>query len=376
MSSAASRSTGSRLFASISLRGLTLDNRIVYSPMGQYMADPQGAATDWHAVHLGMMSLSGAGLIFTEATAAEPRGRDAPTSLGLWTDAHEAALKNAIDICKRYAPAKHAIQLWHSGRKGSMATPFETWRQLAIEDGGWALVSPSNRKFPGRDNPLVTPDADELASIAENFARSAERAARIGYDLLELHCAHGYLLHSFLSPLSNHRTDRYGGDLNNRMRFPLEAFAAVRRAWPEDRPMGVRISATDWVDGGWSLEDSLVFAARLKEMGCDYITPSSGGSDPGQAIVMGPGYQIEFAAAIRKIVGIPTMAVGMITEPALAEHVVASGEADMVALGRGLLNDPRWPWRAAEILGGEIAHPPQYMRGDRQVWRYSSALKK
>lgn len=365
------------LFSPIALRSVELANRIVYSPMGQYMADRTGAATDWHKIHLGMMALSGAGLIFTEASAVAPLGRDAPTSLGLWTDAHEEALAGVIETCRRYAPAKHAIQLWHAGRKGSMDIPWHGWRQLPEEEGGWPQTAPSPIAFPGRTNRLTVPTAGELDEIAGQFAQSAKRAARIGYDLLEIHCAHGYLLHSFLSPVSNRRDDEYGGSLENRMRFPLQVVAAARAAWPAERPMGVRISATDWIEGGWSLDDTLAFCTRLKALGCDYVTASSGGSDPGQKIALYPGYQVDFAAEIRRATGLATMAVGLITEPGHADYVVRSGKADMVALGRGLLRDPRWPWTAADALGGSITHPDQYLRGGgRTVWRYSSALKR
>lgn len=364
------------LFSPFRLRGVELENRIVYSPMGQYMADREGAATEWHKVHLGMMALSGAALIFTEASAVGPLGRDAPTSLGLWTDRHEEALAGVVQTCRQFAPARHAIQLWHAGRKGSMDVPWERWRQLPESEGGWPLTAPSGIAFPGRSKPLLVPSADELAEIAEQFAQSAQRAARIGYDVLELHCAHGYLLHSFLSPLSNRRDDAFGGSLENRMRFPLQVAAAVRKVWPAERPLGLRISATDWIDGGWTLDDSVVFCTRLAALGCDYVTASSGGTDPSQKIRLYPGYQVDFAAEIRRRAGIATMAVGLITEPGHADYVVTSGKADMIALGRGLLKDPRWPWKAAEMLDGAIRQPKQYMRGGKSVWQYSSALKR
>jgi len=364
------------LFSPIALRRVELANRIVYSPMGQYMADRSGAATEWHKIHLGMMALSGAGLVFTEAAAVAPLGRDAPTSLGLWTDEHEEALAGVIETCRRYAPAKHAIQLWHAGRKGSMDIPWHGWRQLPEGEGGWPLTAPSEIGFPGRTNRLTVPTADVLAEIADQFAQSARRAARIGYDVLEIHCAHGYLLHSFLSPISNKREDDFGGSLESRMRFPLQVVAAVRQAWPSERPLGVRVSATDWIEGGWSLEDTIGFCSRLEALGCDYVTASSGGSDPGQKIALYPGYQADFAAEIRRATGLATMAVGLITDPGHAEYLVKSGKADMIALGRGLLRDPRWPWTAAEVLGGKISHPDQYMRAGKTVWRYSSALKR
>ena len=364
------------LFSPITLRGLELVNRIAYSPMGQYMADRAGAATEWHKIHLGMMSLSGAGLIYTEAAAVGPLGRDAPTSLGLWTDEHEEALAKVVETCRRYAPAKHAIQLWHAGRKGSMDIPWDGWRQLPPEEGGWLLSAPSSLAFPGRTNPLLVLEAADLEEIAGQFAQASARAARANYDLLEIHCAHGYLLHSFLSPISNRRSDAFGGSLENRMRFPLAVFAAARKAWPEDRPMGVRVSATDWIEGGWSIEDTITFCTRLRSLGCDYVTASSGGSDLSQKIRLYPGYQVDFAAEIRRRTGMPTMAVGLITEPGHADYIVRSGKADMVALGRGMLRDPRWPWTAAEVLGGAIDHPAQYKRAGKTTWQYSSALKR
>ncbi|MBX3530328.1 MAG: NADH:flavin oxidoreductase/NADH oxidase [Rhizobiaceae bacterium] len=365
------------LFSSIALRGLELENRIVYSPMGQYMANRDGSATEWHKIHLGTMALSGVGLVFTEAAAVSALGRDAPTSLGLFTDAHEEALAGVVETCRRYAPAKHAIQLWHAGRKGSMDIPWHGWRQLPPEEGGWLLSAPSPVGFPGRTNPLKVLDKDDIGEIVQQFARSATRAARASYDLLEIHCAHGYLLHSFLSPVSNRREDEFGGSRENRMRFPLAVFEAARKAWPADRPMGVRVSATDWIDGGWDIEDTIAFATRLKALGCDYVTASSGGSDPSQKIRMFAGYQVDFAAEIRRRADLPTMAVGLITDPGHADYVVRSGKADMVALGRGLLREPRWPWHAAEMLGGSIHHPDQFMRGGKTtVWQYSSALKR
>jgi len=366
----------SYLFSPITLRSLTLDNRIVYSPMGQYMSDDDGAASDWHLIHLGMMSLSGAGLVFTEATAVEPRGMHSPHGLALWTDRHEAALKRVIDSCRRYAPAKHAIQLWHVGRKGSVGDPWDGSRYIPREKGGWPVVAASPLPFAGRDDIPVAPDEDGLNAIEASFVQAAQRAARIGYDLLELHCAHGYLLYSFLSPISNKRTDRWGGDLEGRMRFPLRVFKAVRAAWPEDRPMGVRVSATDWFPGGWTVEDATAFARELKALGCDYVTPSSGGSTPEQKIKMGPGYQADFATAIRTGSGIATMAVGLINDPRFAEYLVSTEKCDMVALGRGLVENPRWPWDAAKVLEASVPHPKQYMRGEKPVWLYSSATKR
>lgn len=350
------------------MRSVELSNRIVLSPMGQDSAD-HGMATDWHMIHLGSAAVSGPGLIFTEATAVLPEGMSSPGTLGLWNDAQERALKRVIDACRRYSPARHGIQLWHAGRKASLRVPAEGGKELPVADGGWGVVGPSDHPYPGRQNPLHALTEPDLEKITRAFVESALRAARIGYDVLELHCAHGYLLHSFLSPVSNRRTDRYGGDLEGRMRFPSALIKAVRQAWPDHLPMGVRISATDWIDGGWALEDSVVFAAELKRIGVDYVTASSGGSSPEQRIRPAPGYQVRFAETIRCDAGIATMAVGQIWEPHFAEFVVSSGSADLIAIGRGLVAEPRWVWRAAESLQGEVAYPVQYTRCIPQFMR-------
>lgn len=352
----------SHLFSSFRLRDLTLPNRIVYSPMGQDAADQQGVASDWHMIHLGSMSLSGAALIFTEATAIEAQGMSTPRTLGLWNDAQEEALKRVIDASRRYSTAKHAVQLWHAGRKASLREPGTGTGELPLEEGGWRLAGASGLSYPGRNNPLDMLDEEGLARVRNAFVNSARRAARIGYDLLELHGAHGYLLHSFLSPLSNTREDGYGGDLAGRMRFPLEVIRAVRAVWPDERPMGIRISATDWIEEGWTIDDSVHFARAAKEAGCDYVTASSGGSSPAQKINVSPGYQVKFAERIRRDAEIPTIAVGQVWEPHFAEFVVCDGHADLVALGRGLVSDPRWPWRAAEALQGEVDYPIQYSK--------------
>ncbi|MFG1347780.1 NADH:flavin oxidoreductase/NADH oxidase [Xanthobacter autotrophicus DSM 431] len=349
------------LFSPISLRSVTFDNRIVVSPMGQYSADEDGLATAWHLMHLGHLALSGAGLLFTEATAVEPRGRVSGRCLGIWSDAHVAALAPVIDFCRRHGGAKLGMQLAHSGRKGSVTVPWEKQVGMAGGAGGWLLASPSAEPYPGRPVPEAL-DAEGLARVRDAFAAAAARADRAGFDMIEIHNAHGYLLHSFLSPHANLRTDAYGGSRENRMRFPLEVFEAVRAAWPDHKPLGVRVSATDWTEQGWTPDDTVAFASELKARGCDYVCASSGGSSPHQKIPVAPGYQVPFAEQIRREAGIPTMAVGLITQPQQAEDILSGQQADFVALGRGILYEPRWPWHAAEHFGEEVFFPPQYER--------------
>jgi 2,4-dienoyl-CoA reductase-like NADH-dependent reductase (Old Yellow Enzyme family) len=350
------------LFSPLTLRSLGLENRIVVSPMAQFMADESGNATDWHLMHLGTLAVSGSGLLITEATAVEPRGANTVNYLGLWSDSNEQALKRVVDFCRRVAPIKLGVQLHHAGRKASVNKPWEAQGEIRIGHGGWAVISASNTPYPGRSNPVEVPDEDGLARIKKTFTDAARRAVRIDFDLIELHFAHGYLLHSFLSPLTNLRQDRYGGDLEGRMRFPLEVYRAVREVWPEERPLGVRISATDWIDGGWNVADSVVFARELKGLGCDYIAASSGGLAPEQKITVGPGYQVPLAERIRRDAGVVTIAVGLLHEPKFAESVLVEGKADLIALGRGMLANPRWPWRAAEILGANLRYPLPYAR--------------
>jgi 2,4-dienoyl-CoA reductase-like NADH-dependent reductase (Old Yellow Enzyme family) len=348
------------LFTPLRLRSLELANRIVVSPMAQYSAD-DGEATDWHLMHLGNLAVSGAGLVIVEATSIEPRARVSPYCLGLWSDRHEAALARIIEFCRQHGSSRIGIQLMHAGRKGSVGAPWQGQKEVAAEAGGWKTVSCSDVPYPGRSATQAMSKGD-LSAVRQRYVDAAVRANRIGFDLLELHNAHGYLLHSFLSPLSNHRTDEYGGSLQNRMRFPLEVFRSLRDTWPADKPLGVRISASDWTPGGWDLADSIVFARELRAMGCDYITASSGGSSDEQTIPVGPGYQLPFAEAIRREAGIPTMGVGLITEPDQAEAALQEGQVDMVALGRAMMYRPRWTWHAAERLGVDAYFPPQYAR--------------
>ncbi len=343
----------SHLFSPLPLRGLTLQNRITVAPMCQYSAQ-DGAANAWHLVHLGGLAQSGAGLLCIEATTVEAAGRITPGCLGLWDDATEAALARTLAAIRPYSKVPIAIQLAHAGRKGSSRVPWDGGTQIALADGGWLTSAPSALPHaPGETAPVAL-DESGMARLREAFAEAARRAARLGLDAIEVHGAHGYLIHEFLSPIANRRTDTYGGSLENRMRFPLEIFDAVRAAFPAQKPVGVKISATDWVEQGWDIEQSIVFAAALKARGADWITASSAGISPLQKIPVGPGYQLPFARAIRAATGLTTSAIGLITEPAQAEDIIADGTADLVALARGMLYDPRWPWHAAAALGAQI----------------------
>ena len=349
------------LFSPFQLRSLTLPNRIVVSPMCQYSAD-DGCATDWHMMHLGTLALSGAAMLCIEATAVEAIGRITPGCLGLYDDATEAALKPVLAAIRKHSKIAVAMQLAHAGRKASSHRPWQGGQQIPLSEGGWLAEGPS--ALPHKDGELAPHALDEagLRRIRDAFVASAQRALRLGIEAFEIHAAHGYLLHQFLSPVANMRADAYGGSLENRMRFPLEVFDAVRAAVSDAIPVGVRVSATDWVDGGWDVDQTVAFARELKTRGADWIDVSSGGVSPLQKIALGPGYQVPFARAVKKATGLPTMAVGLITGAQQAEDIVASGEADMVALARGFLYDPRWAWHAAAELGGSVSAPPQYWR--------------
>lgn len=351
----------STLFSPIQLRDLKLSNRIMVSPMCQYSA-VDGSATDWHFTHINSLALSGAAMFCIEATHVEAIGRITPGCLGLYSDDNEAALKSILASVRKHSRAAVAMQLAHAGRKGSSARPWDGGQLLSPSEGGWQTVAPSAVPHKDSEAPPVALDDAGLARIRDAFVASAKRAERLGIDALELHGAHGYLMHQFLSPISNKRTDRYGGSLENRMRFPLEVYDAVRAVFPEHKPIGMRVSSTDWVDGGWDVQQTIEFAKELKKRNVDWIDASSGGVSPLQRIALGPGYQVPFAQAIKEATGVVTMAVGLITEARQAEQIVASGKADMVALARGMLYDPRWGWHAAAELGGEVAAPPQYWR--------------
>ena len=349
------------LFSPIELRGLKLPNRIMVAPMCQYSAE-NGEANDWHFTHINMLSLSGAAMFCIEATHVEAIGRITPGCLGLWNDATEAALKPILASVRKHSKAAVAMQLAHAGRKGSSHTPWNGGQLIPPGDGGWQTVAPSAVPQKEGEAPPVALDDAGMARIREAFVAAAKRAERLGIDALELHGAHGYLLHEFLSPIANKRTDQYGGSLQNRMRYPLEVYDAVRAVFPERKPIGVKVSATDWVDGGWDLAQTIEFVKELKKRGVDWIDVSSGGASPLQKIPLSPGYQVPFAQAIKEATGVTTMAVGLITEAKQAEEIVASGKADMVALARGMLYDPRWGWHAAAELGGRVDAPPQYWR--------------
>jgi 2,4-dienoyl-CoA reductase-like NADH-dependent reductase (Old Yellow Enzyme family) len=352
----------SQLFQPLDIGTLRLANRIIIAPMCQYSAR-EGSAGDWHLIHLGHLALSGAGLLIVEATAVSAEGRITAGDLGLYSDANEAALARVLGAVRASSPIAIGMQLAHAGRKASSRAPWQGGAQVPLgEPGSWRAVAPSALPHaPGEEPPLAL-DAAGLQKIRDDYARAARRAARLGLDGLEIHAAHGYLLHQFLSPIANRRSDDYGGSLENRMRFPLEIFEVVRAAFPADKPVWARISATDWVPGGWDIEGTVALSQALKARGCAAIHVSSGGVSPQQSIALGPGYQVPFAQRVRAEVGLPTIAVGLITEAEQAETIIASGEADAVSLARAMLYDPRWPWHAAAKLGARVAAPPQYWR--------------
>jgi 2,4-dienoyl-CoA reductase-like NADH-dependent reductase (Old Yellow Enzyme family) len=349
------------LFSSFPIRKLVLPNRIVVSPMCQYLA-VDGKPTHWHLIHLGTMAQSGAGMLCIEATAVEPAGRITPGDLGLWDDQTEAALRQVLQGVRQDSNVAVTIQLAHAGRKGSSRVPWEGGELISPDAGGWTTFAPSPIAQKEGETVPQALDANGLARIREAFAAAARRAHHLGIDGIEIHGAHGYLLHQFLSPLSNRRTDRYGGSLESRLRFPLEVFEAVRATFPDDKPVGFKVSATDWVEGGWDLEQTIELARELKKRGADWITVSSGGVSPLQKITLKPGYQVPFAQAVKSATGINTIAVGLITEAQQAEEIVTSGKSDLVALARGMLYDPRWPWHAAAELGATVDAPPPYWR--------------
>ncbi|MGZ3158694.1 MAG: NADH:flavin oxidoreductase/NADH oxidase [Burkholderiaceae bacterium] len=359
----------SHLFAPLQLGELRLSNRIVIAPMCQYSAE-DGSATDWHMMHLGHLALSGAGLLIIEATAVSPEARITPQDLGLYSDQNEEALSRVIAAIRKYSPIPLAIQLAHAGRKASCHLPWEGGVQIPpSQQDGWQTHAPSAVPFNQGDNPPVALDRAGLDQVRDDFVKTARRSVSLGLDGIELHAAHGYLMHEFLSPLSNQRTDEYGGSLENRMRFPLEVFDAVRAAVPAKLPVWVRVSATDWVPGGWDIEGTVAFSKQLKERGCAAIHVSSGGLSPAQQIPLNPGYQVPFAQRVKAEVGLPTFAVGLITEPEHAESIIANGEADAIAMARAMLYDPRWPWHAAAKLGAQVTAPKQYLRSQPREYK-------
>jgi NADPH2 dehydrogenase len=340
--------------------GITLSNRIVIAPMCQYSA-VNGEANDWHLVHWGNLLNGGAGMFTIEATAVLPEGRITPSCLGLWDDRTEAKLADTLQRARKLAPQTAVcIQLAHAGRKASSAVPWEGGQLLSAAQGGWSPYGPSALPQLPDEAPPVAMDAAELARVREAFVAAARRADAMGMDAIELHSAHGYLLHQFLSPLANQRADAYGGSLENRMRYPLEVFAAVRAAF--QGVLGIRVSASDWVEGGLTADEVTEFARRLKALGCDFIHVSSGGLSPLQKIAIGLGYQVHFARQIRAATGMVTTAVGLITDPHQAEAILQAGDADLVALARAFLYQPRWGWQAAAALGGAVHANPVYWR--------------
>lgn len=348
------------LFTPLTIRDVRLRNRIAVSPMCQYSCE-DGFATDWHMVHLGSRAVGGAALVMVEATAVEPRGRITYGDHGLWKDEQIDMLARIARFIKGQG-AVAGIQLAHAGRKGSCRVPWEGGACIAMAEGGWQTVAPSAIGFREADTVPEALSTQDITALTQAFVAAASRALKAGYEVLELHAAHGYLLHEFLSPLANQRTDDYGGSFDNRVRWLLEVAGAVRAVWPERLPLFVRISATDWAEGGWTEEDSVRLSALLREKGVDLIDCSSGGMVPQAHIPTDPGYQVPFAERIRRETGILTGAVGLITEPQQADAIIRSGQADIVLLARALLRDPYWPLHAAQALGAEVVPPVQYGR--------------
>ena len=350
------------LFQPLRLDGLALENRIIVAPMCQYSAR-DGEATDWHMMHLGQLAMSGAGLLTLEATAVSPEARITAGDLGLWDDGTERALAKVLDAARDYAPVPVCIQIAHAGRKASSEPPWRGGHQVAPDSPrGWLTEAPSALAHAEGEVAPRALDREDMKRIRDGFAATARRAVRLGIEAAEIHAAHGYLLHQFLSPLSNQRTDAYGGSLENRMRFPLEVFEAVREAFPVGQPVWARVSATDWVEEGWEVEQTVAFAEALKARGAAAIHVSTGGVSPRQKIAIGPGYQVPFAERVRAATDLVTIAVGLITEPRQAETILAEGKADAVSLARALLYNPRWPWHAAAELGAQVRAPKQYWR--------------
>jgi 2,4-dienoyl-CoA reductase-like NADH-dependent reductase (Old Yellow Enzyme family) len=357
------------LFSPLRLAELTLANRIVVSPMCQYSAN-DGVASDWHMTHLGMLSNSGAALLVFESTHVERGGRITHGCLGLYSDACEAALERVVAHCRRIGTAKLAIQLSHAGRKASAQRPWEGGKALSPAEDPWPTMAPSAIPFgPGWHRPRAMSEAD-MRQVREAFVDAARRAVRIGFDAIELHLAHGYLLHGFISPVSNTRNDEWGGSLEARLRFPLEVVRAVRAVMPRGTPLGARLTGSDWLDGGLTVADAVAVAKALKAVGLDYVDVSSGGvsAESQISVPKSLGYNVPLADEVRRQAGLPTRVVGLIVSPQQAESIVAAGHADMVALARALLDDPHWAWHAAQALGAEVARPPQYQRAAPALW--------
>ena len=349
-----------KLFSPLKIRGVEFKNRIFVSPMCEY-SSIDGLPTDWHLVHLGSRAVGGAALVIVEATAVCPEGRISPSDSGLWSSRHAKAFLPITRFIKEQGSVP-GIQIAHAGRKASTPAPWDSGKSVPIENGGWTPLAPSAISFDESSPSPREMSAEDIKNTVRQWRRAAKLALLAGFETLELHFAHGYLVHSFLSPLSNKRTDNYGGSLRNRMRLALQIATAVRKVWPENLPLFARISASDWADGGWDLPSSIELSRRLKEIGVDLIDCSSGGLVPHAKIPLGPGYQVPFAEAIRQETGVLTGAVGLITEPRQAEEILESGKADAVLLARELLRDPYWPLHAAKTLGVDIPWPKQYQR--------------
>lgn len=351
-----------KLFTPFRIGQTELVNRIVIAPMCQYSAQ-DGCMTDWHLIHLGQLALSGAALLTIEATAVTPEGRISHADVGLYSDECEAAMRRVVDGVRRWSDMPIAIQLGHAGRKASTEVPWKGGAQLPPNHAkGWQTEAPSAIPHDAGEAAPTALDKDGLVRVRDAFADAAKRAGRLGLYAVQVHAAHGYLLHQFLSPLANRREDEYGGSLENRMRFPLEVFDAVRAAFPADRPVTVRVSGTDWADGGWDIEQTIAFSRSLEAHGCSAIHVSSGGLTPAQRIPVGPNYQVPLARAVKLATSMPVIAVGLITDFVQAEAILSTGDADLIALARAILYDPRWPWHAAAHFGAAVKAPDQYLR--------------
>ena len=359
----------SKLFSPLEIGGVTLPNRVVVSPMCQYSAD-DGCMNDWHFVHLGHLAYSGAGLLMVEATHVTREGRITHGCTGLYNEHNEASIKRVIDACRRVSQAPIGIQIGHAGRKASSQVPWEGREYLGPDQSPWPTVAPSPLPFGEGWHVPRELSVKEIGEIVDAFVDSATRAKRIGFDVLELHSAHGYLLHQFLSPLSNRRSDEYGAD---RMKFPLQVARAVREAWPRERALGARISGNDWLEGGLGPDDAVAYARELERTGFDFVCVSTGGLLSHARLNLGPGYQVPFAEKVKQNLKLKVRAVGMIADPDQAEAIIAEGKADMVALARAFLDDPHWGWHAAKTLGAEVARPPQYQRAGPKLWAPAAA---
>jgi 2,4-dienoyl-CoA reductase-like NADH-dependent reductase (Old Yellow Enzyme family) len=368
--------TRAKLFTPLQVGHLKLANRIVIAPMCQYSA-VDGCMTDWHLIHLGHLALSGAALLTIEATAVVPEGRITYGDVGLYSDECEAAMARVLESVRRWSDMPIAIQLAHAGRKASTEVPWKGGAQIPPTNApkGWQTVAPSPVPFAPGENAPTALNEDGLAQVREGFVQAARRAARLGLDAVQLHGAHGYLLHQFLSPLSNQRDDNYGGSLENRMRLPLEVFDAVRAAFPAERPVTFRVSGTDWAEGGWDIEQTVAFAEALEARGCSAIHVSGGGLTPAQQIPVGPSYQVPLARKVKQATKMPVIAVGLITDYEQAEAIVGTGDADLIALARAVLYDPRWPWHAAAHFGARVKAPNQYLRSQPRQFPDLFALR-